>query len=309
MGYVPGATTWISLTFSKENRAKVLGLFSMSAPVGMALGTAFGGIVAAASGSWRTPFFILAVPGILLGITVFFLPDYATIKTKGEKILSSDFFRQAASLLRIKTLIFHWLGAALTMFLAFSLMSWFPTMIIRGYEVGTAEAGKIVGMILAGGLVSAPIGGLLADFWQRRNRRGRMFFSGTMSILIAVSKFSLFYTLGVSLKLTILIGVIDGILGPMTLPLIFSINADVSPAKLRATCMGMNTIIVFLFGTMWGPLVMGALSDSFGGGMLGLKQAGLIVSCSGILASVFYFVGSRSYPADSEKVKDKVMEE
>ncbi len=308
-GYVPGATTWISLAFSKENRAKVLGLFSMSAPFGMAFGAAFGGIVASATGSWRTPFFILAIPGVLLGIAVFFLPDYATIKTKGEKILSLNFFREAASLFRIKTLIFHWLGAAMTLFLVFSLMSWFPTLIMRGYGVGTAEAGKIVGIILAGGLVSAPIGGLLADVWQRRNRRGRMYFAGTIMILTAISKFSLFYTLGISLKLTIIIGFIDGILTPMVLPLIFSINADVSPAKLRATCMGLNTLIVFLLGTMWGPLVMGVLSDSFGAGMIGLSRAGMICCFAGLLASMFYFIGSKFYPADSEKVKDEVMVE
>ncbi len=308
-GYGPGATTWISLVFSKKHRAKVLGIFAMSGPVGMSLGVVLGGGIANATGSWQTPFFVFAIPGILLGFVVFFLPDYATVKSGDEKTMSIAFFREAASLLGIKTLLFHWLACAMMMFMMFSLFTWYPTIIMRAYGVNTAEAGKIVGMIMAGGLVSAPVGGLLADFWQRRSKRGRMLYAGTILIFTTVAKFSLYYTMGISLEMTIAIGVIDGILTPMILPLIFTINADVSPAKLRATTMGMNTIVVFLLGTMWGPLVMGVLSDSFGGGIIGLRQAGMITCFAGFLSSLFFFIGSRSYPADSEKVKDEVMSE
>ena len=60
---------------------------------------------------------------------------------------------------------------------------------------------------------------------------------------------------------------------------------------------------------MWGPVIMGVLSDSFGGGSAGLSQAGMIICLAGFLASVCYFIGSKFYPEDSEKVRDEVMAE
>ena len=167
----------------------------------------------------------------------------------------------------------------------------------------------MVGLILITGVVSGPLAGFLADWWQRRNRRGRMLFLGVLLICASISKFFVFYTLGISIKLTIVIGIIDQILTPMAIPLFFTVNADVSPIRLRSTSMGANTFFAFLLGGMWGPVIMGVLSDSFGGGSAGLSQAGMIICFAGLLASLFYFIGSKFYPEDSEKVRDEVMAE
>jgi len=42
-GFAPGGTAWISLTFRKEIRAKVLGVFSLGVPFGGAMGVVLGG--------------------------------------------------------------------------------------------------------------------------------------------------------------------------------------------------------------------------------------------------------------------------
>ena len=108
-----------------------------------------------------------------------------------------------------------------------------------------------------------------------------MLFMSVLLTFVFVSSFALFYTLGISIKLTILIGISWGIITPMAIPLFFTINADVSPPRLRATSMGANTFFAFLLGGAWGPVVMGALSDFFGGGSVGLRQAGIGSDVSG----------------------------
>ena len=45
-GYAPGGTAMISALFLKEKRAKLLGIWNASIPLGSALGVALGGIIA-----------------------------------------------------------------------------------------------------------------------------------------------------------------------------------------------------------------------------------------------------------------------
>jgi MFS family permease len=52
-GFAPGSVAWLSLTFPKESRAKVLGIFNLGIPLGGALGVVLGGLIAAKTGSWR----------------------------------------------------------------------------------------------------------------------------------------------------------------------------------------------------------------------------------------------------------------
>ena len=71
-GFAPGSVAWLSLTFPKTSRAKVLGIFNLGIPLGGALGVVLGGLIATKTGSWRTPFYVFAAPGIILGIVAFF---------------------------------------------------------------------------------------------------------------------------------------------------------------------------------------------------------------------------------------------
>ena len=102
-GYNPGGTAWLSLAFSKKVRGRILGLFQSATQVGMALGLIIGGLIVTQTGDWRMPFYVFAVPGIILGIITFFLPDYATVREKGEAVFNKKFFSEVLGLFKIKT--------------------------------------------------------------------------------------------------------------------------------------------------------------------------------------------------------------
>jgi hypothetical protein len=63
-----------------------------------------------------------------------------------------------------------------------------------------------------------------------------------------------------------------------------------------------------LFGG-WAPELAGLISDSLGGGAEGLKIALIIMSVGGFFGGVLFFIGSKKYPEDMEKVKDHILEE
>jgi len=84
-GYAPGGTAMISNMFPKEKRARIIGLWNASIPLGSALGIGIGGFVAQHFG-WRHAFGLVALPGLLIAIAFYFVKDYKTIKlTKKEK--------------------------------------------------------------------------------------------------------------------------------------------------------------------------------------------------------------------------------
>src|SRR5712691_3340395 len=69
-GYGPAAPTIIADCFPLSIRGRVMAYFYVAIPVGSAIGYAIGGFVAAHWG-WQRAFFVVAPPGILLGLACF----------------------------------------------------------------------------------------------------------------------------------------------------------------------------------------------------------------------------------------------
>ncbi len=305
-GFAPGSTSWLSFIFPKDARGRVNGVFFIFGPIGMSIGVIGGGALAQAFGDWRIPFFIFAIPGVLLGIAVWFLPDYTTIKSRDERLLSRKYFGDIGKLFKIRTLPIHFAANAASFFLIFGFIVWLPTLFIRAYNVGVAQAGMLAGAPALIGLVAAPLGGFLADYWQKRNPRGRLYFASVCCILATATHTASFLSMGTWLSLTIGMTVLNGFVMPMLLPMFATVTADVTPAKLRATSTGIMIMVGTLVGGAWGPLALGALSDAWGGGIDGLVKGGLVITCAAPVAAILFFLASRTYPEDSQKVSDEV---
>ncbi len=305
-GFAPGSTSWLSFIFPKGARGKVNGVFFLFAPVGMSIGFIGGGAIAQAFGDWRMPFFVFAIPGVILGIIVWFLPDYSNVKSGKESFLSRNYFSDIATLFKIRTLVFHWLAVAVSFFFIFGFIVWLPTLFIRGYNVSVGQAGMLAGAPALIGIAAAPLGGFLADFFQKRNPRGRLYYTSVCCLVATVTHSASFLSMGTWLPLTIIVTVLNGVIMPMMLPMFNTINADVTPAGLRATSAGIQILLAALIGGAWGPLVLGALSDGWGGGIDGLIKGGLVITCAAPVAAVLFFLASKSYPEDSQKVSDEV---
>jgi MFS family permease len=96
-GYGPAAPTIIADLFPLVSRGRMLAYFYVAIPVGSAIGYAVGGFVAAHWG-WQTAFFVVAPPGLLLGLLCFLRRDprvrSGSLKEKRRANLS-DYLRLA----------------------------------------------------------------------------------------------------------------------------------------------------------------------------------------------------------------------
>jgi len=303
-GFVPGGTAMISASYPKEKRGWAMGIFHIAIPLGAATGVILGGIISVKYG-WRTPFLFFAVPGVILGILAFFMKDYKTAEQPDTAGGIKGFFIALVDVLKLPTMRWYYLGLGIAVFMTSSFLVWLPSLMMRMLNISEAKAGLITGGIGLTAIIGAPLGGFLADFWQKRNPRGRMYipvvayiFGGTMLILAVLTRFSY---LGIALA------ALFGIASAMAMPAIAAISQDVVPVAHKGLSMGLAIFAQYMLGGAWGPYIVGFVSDALGGGAEGLGTAIMLCGLFGIVAGILFFVASRTYPEDLQKVKDEAI--
>jgi len=307
-GYAPGGTAMISGLFSHKERARILGLWNASIPLGSALGIILGGVIAEHFG-WRHAFGIVALPGLILAILFFYVKDYKTIDlvkstretdlVKQVKMSRSDIIRQFT---RNRTLILNNLAFANCTFVTTALLSWLPTYFFRTQEMSMTQSSTKAGSIMFLAILGAPLGGYLADKWYQKKIRARLFFPGLTSLITALILFvALKFFQGTSQYLVFLL---VGICAVAFVPAAVAVTQDVVHPGLRATSLSLNVVIQHLLGSALGPIFVGILSDRFD---IGTALSFLpLFLC---LAAVLFISGSFFYESDfnkAEKVAIKI---
>lgn len=307
-GYNPGGTAWLSLAFSKEVRGRIIGFFQSATELGRCVGLVIGGWLVSLTGDWRVPFYVFAIPGVILGICTFFLPDYATVKEKGESIINKKFFGDVFKLFKIKTYTLMVIAQSCYAFVTMTIIGWLPALLIRSYGITEFEAGMITGLVGLIIIISGPLGGFLGDRWQKKKFGGRAYFLAIAMLLYAITMTLLIVSTGYSLTIYIVTAIFTIFCSGLVLPGLFAIWTDIVPVQNRTTGIGMGTMISLIVSVP-APLIVGRLSDVFGGGAAGLRSAFLLIMPVALLAAIMYFVMSRYYPTDAANITDDVMAE
>ncbi len=290
-----GGTAWLASLYPAEKRGKVLGIFQMAAPLGMALGTLLGGAVLALTGNWRISFALFVLPALAAAVIIPMLPDNQTAPKGG-------FFSGIPAVLRTRTILIGALATGFFSIIKYSYQAWMPVLLIRSYSLEPQYAGPLAACFLLAGAAGPFLGGLLADRWAQRSPGGRVKAAAFLLFLIVISKSVFYFMLGrVSLPVICVLGVIDGIILMMPIPAYFSFIQDVADPQYRSTAMGLFGTLTFLTGGAWGPLLVGLLSDLFGGGADGLLYAMASLLLFAFLSGCLYLLVIRFY------IKEKKM--
>jgi len=77
-----------------------------------------------------------------------------------------------------------------------------------------------------------------------------------------------------------------------------SVTQDLVHPGLRAFSYALCVIVQHMCGDIWSPWLVGAISDHIASDGSGLSRAMLIVPAFGMMAAVFFFIGSRYYNRD-----------
>jgi MFS family permease len=299
-GYAPGGTAMISALYPKEKRARMLGIWNASIPLGSAIGIALGGFVAQHLG-WKHAFGLVALPGMIVALLFFGVRDYKTIDLTqtpgagpagGQRMTFSEI---VAEFTRKPSLIFSNLAMASCVFVTTSLLTWLPTYFHRVQGLDMTKAGLKGSAVMLLAIVGAPLGGYLTDRWYRRRKRARLLFPALSSLATGVLLFVTFGLLGGTSQYAVLL--LSGIAATAFIPAAVAVTQDVVHPGLRAVSLSLNVIIQHILGSAVGPPVIGALSDR-----LGLAGAMTFLPAFAILAALLFLAGSVFYPRDLDKV-------
>lgn len=304
--FAAGGTAWISAMYPPESRGRVLGIFNLVVPIGASLGFLLGGLISQRMGGWQYPFFVFAIPGVLLGVVAFFMRDYRTLQHVGDQGNGYGFVASVSMLLKIPTLRWLYLGFGLRSIVHYSLMTWLSAYLMRSQGIPEDKAGTAVAGIFLMAILGSAIGGVFADRWQRKNRRGRMLLLAASDVLAAGCAIAALmldvqgagYLLMCAWSAMAILGI----------PALSAVTQDVAEPAVRSMSYGLGAFCQHVLGGAWGPVVVGAISDELGGGAEGLRVALIMVCATGFAAAFVEWLGSRTYPADVTKVRDAALQ-
>ena len=307
-GYAPAGTAMLSGLFPPEKRSRMMGLWNMSIPLGIAVGIAVGGFVAQHWG-WRHAFGLVALPGAIAAILFFFVKDYKTVdlvKTVGSsgagnnkaRMSKMDIFRE---FIHTPSLILTNVGFIGCIFVNNAIIVWLPTYLHRVEGLSISEAGMKVGLIMLLAIIGLPVGGWLADVWFKKNVSSRMLFPSLTIALNAVVILAAFSFLDGKTQYMMLL--LMGVLASMFAPAAIIVTQEVIHPGLRAISYSVCVVFQNLFGASMAPIVIGALSDAYG-----IKVAMSILPVFLLISALLFFAGSFSYKKDLDKVEKIALE-
>jgi MFS family permease len=295
--YYPAGTSLLGDYFPRQLRGRVMSIWSGGTALGIAIGFAGGGLLAARFG-WRAAFFATAAPGLLLAILAFRIrePLRGSAEAHGPRLAcaSDATLGSLLELLQIRSLRWSILSQTGLFFVLGANAYWLPTLLARRFGMGVSEAGTLSGaVIVLGGLIGTLLGGWLADRRRLRSAHADLevgivgFTSGALFVVLALLGPASWFVP------SFLLAVICLYLysGPFA-----AIAQNVVVPSLRASAVTLTLLIAHLFGDSYAAAAVGLLSDAIGS----LQLALVIVSPALLLlAALLAALGIRSIQADT----------
>jgi len=297
-GFSSGGAALISAMFPRTKRAMMIGIWNTSMTAGAALGLMAGGYVASNYG-WHTAFYAVGIPGIVLGIMAWFMPDYENISRENAKDKDAlSFFGAFKGVLTNKSLVCMYFACGLGAVLLQTQLYWTSSLFVRFMDMTPAQAGTINGYMMFCGFISYPLSGWISDRWAEKNLRGRMYFCAIMQLLAC---------------LTCIAGVMMLSVPILALAMFFTFcipsaqvatTQEIVPMFNRATAYGGYVLTLYVLGGLWGPVLTGYVSAASD-----LKMGFIVASGVSLISILFYFAGTRYVVADfnNSRAKEKEM--
>ncbi|HEV1998380.1 MAG TPA: MFS transporter [Candidatus Dormibacteraeota bacterium] len=281
--YYPAGTSLLSDYFPRDARPRALAIWNVGTALGIAVGFAGGGLVAAKFG-WRAAFLMTAVPGLLFAILAYRLrePLRGAAETRGPRleVVADATMSNFLGLLRNRTLMITIASQVPLYFVLGANANWLSFFLNRTFHLSIVQAGLVVGGVLVGGGLIGPLaGGWLATRWQPRSEGANLQVGMVGSLLgaVFVGICLVAPTLAIFIP-ALFLGVVCLYLyaGPYT-----AITQNVVVPSLRASAVTLSLLLSHLLGDAGAPTIVGFLSDHIGG----LRPALLVTSIPLLLLS------------------------
>lgn len=291
-GYGPAAPTIIADLFPLLSRGRMLAYFYVAIPVGSAIGFAVGGFVAAHWG-WQNAFFVVAPPGLLLGLVCFLRRDprerSGRVKEKRRASLN-DYL----SLARTRSYVLNTLAMTALTFAIGGMSFWVP-----GYLEyrGLPPTSRIIfgGITVFAGLTATLAGGIAGDRLRKRFPGSYFLISGIGVIIAFPFSVGMLFTPFPSAWVMMFVAVFFLFFntGPSNTAL-----ANVTDPSIRATAFALNILIIHALGDAAAPPLIGAVADR-----TNMNVAFLVVSAMMLVAGVLWLWAAKFLPSDTARIE------
>jgi predicted MFS family arabinose efflux permease len=297
-GYGPAAPTILADLFPIEIRGRIMAAFCAAIPVGSALGYVLGGIVGARFG-WRTAFYLVTPPGLLLGLLCFFMSDprqHDPVVANSERVPIRDYFRLLLTLFRTPSFATNCFAQATMTFAVAGLGFWIAEYLhFRGQPPASGKT--LFGAItVVAGLTSTFAGGWIADKMRARFPSSYFLVSGA-GMIAACPFFVTALYLSFPLAWIPMFAAIFCLFlntGPSNTAL-----ANVSMPAVRATAFAINILIIHALGDVPAFPSIGLIA-----GHTDIRIAFLFVTAVMFVSGVIWLAGARFLPADTAAVEN-----
>ncbi|MCX2982928.1 MFS transporter [Halieaceae bacterium IMCC14734] len=301
-GGSPPSYSIIADYFKPSERARAMGVYVTGAVLGTGGGLIIGGLLGEWLG-WRMTFFVLGVPGILLGVLLYFTvkePQRGRYDAGVESAKqATDLKRTLKSLAGNKVYVRVSISFAMLTMVGYAMALWLAPIMLRNFDVSLGKVGLYLGTTyILGGIPGPLIGGYLTDHMVKRDERWRAWIPA-IAIVCSVSAF--WFCLSADS--------LEEFLGFFALTYaIFMIPQGASMSMLqssvgsgeRALGTSFTLLITTMIGMAIGPLLIGLLSDMLAPtyGTKSLNHA-LMAVCgtAATIAALCYFWTSTAMPS------------
>jgi MFS family permease len=288
--YGPVAPTVLSDFYPVARRGRVLSLFYVAIPVGSALGFVLGGQVARmdpAAESWRWAFYVVVVPGLLLGLWSVLMREPqrgAADRLAGSRRAT---MKDYLILLHTRSYVFNTAGMTAMTFAIGALAYWMPAY-LKEHEVpplfGIEPVPLFGGITALAGLLATLAGGMAGDALRQRVPGSYFIVSGVglclgvpCALLFLVTPFPLAWVFIFFAEFFVFFNT-----GPSN-----AILANVTHPSMRATGFALNILVIHILGDAASPFLIGAIADRWS-----LSVGFVVVSAFMLVGGILWLFGT-----------------
>lgn len=311
----PSAYSMFSDMFPKEKLGRAVGIYSIGSFVGGGLAFLVGGYVIAmlkdmntievaflgAMKAWQLAFFIVGLPGILVGLLI-----WLTVRDPARKGLQVDAQGRAKKVglsdgLRFlgrhrATFTCHYLGFSFYAMALFCLMSWSPALYIRKFGLSPMEAGYMLGtVLLVANTTGVLFGGWLTDYLAKQGHQDAAMRTGVIGALGMAIPAVLFSQVDqLWLSVTLLVPAMFFASFPM--PASTAAMQILAPNQVRAQVSAVFLLISNLLGLGLGTTLVALLTDRYFGSPAAVGSSmSLVIAGASALTVLLLWGGCRRF--------------
>jgi MFS family permease len=293
----PSAASMIADLFPREKLTTAMAVYAVGATVGSGTALLVGGAIVDLVAHmdvmvlplvgeirpWQTVFFIVGIPGALLALTIFTVPEPVRRGQRTEQKPSGMSGAYAGLLkfmwARPRFFVYHYLGFTFASAVLTGGIAWYPAHISRKFGWSAGEIGAALGpALMIAGIVGKLACGRIVDWmYQRGHRDAQLRWYGIC--LLLATPIGVFAALsGSAWTFIVAIAVFMTLIGAMQACSLTALNL-ITPNQYRGTGVAVFTTVVGLVGNGAGPVVIAAVAGSGAQSSMGLGLAVTIGVC------------------------------